>query len=176
MYTIYKITSAITKKSYVGVTKKTLKRRFCNGKGYKNNKEFYNDICKYGWNTFSYTILAQTKLKDEAGDLERYYINKYNTINKGYNVHEGGFINYTTNRKGIHNSIATEFKPGEIHNEKSVICVETGIIYPTIAQASRELSLGHHIGECCIGKRKTCGGYHWKFYEGGELDGYNTTT
>lgn len=33
-----------------------------------------------------------------------------------------------------------------------------------INEAIFNLNLGHHIGECCTGKRKTCGGYIWKFY------------
>ena len=29
-------------------------------------------------------------------------------------------------------------------------------------QASKELKI-HHISECCNGKRKTCGGYLWRY-------------
>lgn len=36
--------------------------------------------------------------------------------------------------------------------------------WSNINEAVFNLNLGHHIGECCIGKRKTCGGYIWKFY------------
>lgn len=47
---------------------------------------------------------------------------------------------------------------------KPVICLETGIIYDYIGQAAKELSLhGSHIGQCCKGKLKTYGGYHWAF-------------
>lgn len=31
------------------------------------------------------------------------------------------------------------------------------------------VSGNEHIKECCIGKRNTCGGYHWQFV-GGSLD------
>lgn len=33
----------------------------------------------------------------------------------------------------------------------------------SISEANLYLGLGHHIGECCTGKRKTMGGYIWKF-------------
>lgn len=29
--------------------------------------------------------------------------------------------------------------------------------------AENKLNIGHHIGECCKGKRKTTGGYIWKY-------------
>lgn len=32
-------------------------------------------------------------------------------------------------------------------------------------EAYRVLGIPHHIGECCEGKRKTCGGYVWKYAE-----------
>ena len=32
-------------------------------------------------------------------------------------------------------------------------------------EAYRVLDIGHHIGECCEGKRKTCGGFIWKYAE-----------
>ena len=36
--------------------------------------------------------------------------------------------------------------------------------YPSIRQAARELKLNRHaISECCRGKRKTLGGYKWKY-------------
>ena len=49
---------------------------------------------------------------------------------------------------------------------KKVVCVETGVIYDSIKEASKQLNLkGHHIGTCCSGDRETCGGYHWCYEE-----------
>lgn len=37
-------------------------------------------------------------------------------------------------------------------------------VYPSMIQAARELKLSHSsISECCSGKRKTLGGYMWKY-------------
>lgn len=39
-------------------------------------------------------------------------------------------------------------------------------IWEYIKQAADELGISHsHISACCRGKRKTCGGYVWKYYE-----------
>ena len=71
-------------------------------------------------------------------------------------------------------SIETKLKIGESqkggknHKARSVICLETGKIYPTLTAAAEDLNIsggGSHIGGCCRGERKTCGGYHWKYYE-----------
>lgn len=51
-------------------------------------------------------------------------------------------------------------------NAKSVIRLEDGKIYKTIKEAAEDIGLNyHHLGEVCKGKRKTYGGYHWKFYK-----------
>lgn len=49
---------------------------------------------------------------------------------------------------------------------KKVICVETGQIFRTISEAEVEMNLkGNHISEVCHGKRKTTGGYTFKFVQ-----------
>lgn len=45
-----------------------------------------------------------------------------------------------------------------------VRCVETGMIYPSIREASRQTNiLFHQISGCCRGVEKTAGGYHWEY-------------
>ena len=44
---------------------------------------------------------------------------------------------------------------------KPVLCVETGVIYPSARAAEREIGLcGVH--KACNGSQKICGGYHWR--------------
>lgn len=50
---------------------------------------------------------------------------------------------------------------------KKVICIETGIIYNSIIEAKRKTNI-LAIGNVCRKKRKTAGGYHWKFYKNEE--------
>ena len=49
---------------------------------------------------------------------------------------------------------------------KPVMCVETGTEYPSAMEAERCTgALNNNIIACCKGKRKTTGGYHWKYAE-----------
>ena len=50
---------------------------------------------------------------------------------------------------------------------KRVLCIETGVVYDSIKDASAKNNIkGHgHIGACCKGDRMTAGGLHWKYYE-----------
>lgn len=49
--------------------------------------------------------------------------------------------------------------------EKPVLCVETGEIYPNSREACRRIGRSHAgVWAVLKGKWKTCGGFHWKFY------------
>ena len=44
----------------------------------------------------------------------------------------------------------------------SVLCVETGVVYPSVHEASRQTGISRgNISACLKGKRKTAGGFHW---------------
>lgn len=47
--------------------------------------------------------------------------------------------------------------------KEKVICIETGKIYKTVAEAMRDSGVKSDIGRACRNKRKTAGGYHWKY-------------
>lgn len=47
-----------------------------------------------------------------------------------------------------------------------VICVETGVIFPSAREAGRQLNISHsNITGCCKNRLKTAGGLHFKYYE-----------
>ena len=50
---------------------------------------------------------------------------------------------------------------------KKVVCIETGIVYESATEAARQIPKASQSKICmvCRGQRKTCGGYHWKYYE-----------
>lgn len=59
------------------------------------------------------------------------------------------------NRSGI---------PSHRRNTTPVLCIELNQKFDDATEAGKELSLdGSAILKVCQGKRKTCGGYHWKF-------------
>jgi hypothetical protein len=98
---IYCVENIITNKKYIGqamsyLTTKgkkikhglegRLKKHFTDA----NNKKmccpkFYNSIIKYGQDSFKAYVLEICNL-DELNDNETHYINKYNTVEDGYNI------------------------------------------------------------------------------------------
>ena len=49
-------------------------------------------------------------------------------------------------------------------DSKEVMCVETGELFSSIRQASKSSNVDFSaIAKCCKGKRKTAGGYHWRY-------------
>lgn len=138
MYSIYKHTTP-DGKVYIGQTKNNPNYRWNSGKGYSKRKSFYDAILLYGWDNIQHEVLEVVATKQQAIEKERYYIKEFNSGNPeyGYNV-----------------------------ANKSIRCVETGVIYSGVPEASKILGLNQsHIHECAKGtsKRKTCGGYHWEY-------------
>lgn len=153
--------------------------RFKAGKGYKPTTKINLAIEKYGWENFIHKILCETNNKYIAGEMEKYYIEEFDSINNGYNIQSGGFKDFvgrkltedekqkaSLKQKGRHNSPNTEFKKGNYYqssrNKKvPVLCVELNKKFESIKEAQKELNL-HHIWDCINGKRNICGGYHWQ--------------
>lgn len=49
---------------------------------------------------------------------------------------------------------------------RSVVCVETGAEYYGMADAANQTGITRrNINACCLGKRNTAGGYHWRYKE-----------
>lgn len=49
---------------------------------------------------------------------------------------------------------------------KMVVCVETGIEYYGMQDAMNKTNIHRrNINACCLGKRSTAGGYHWRYKE-----------
>ena len=93
MYTVYIHKNKINNKVYIGITKRKPEERWgSNGNGYYRNAHFYNSIQKCGWNNFEHIIIADNLSYDEACNMEKELISKYDSTNqnKGYNVALGG--------------------------------------------------------------------------------------
>lgn len=49
---------------------------------------------------------------------------------------------------------------------KPIYCVELNKVFPSTAEAGRQLGISNsHISKCCRGILKTCGGYHWNYLQ-----------
>lgn len=85
--------------------------------------------------------------------------------------HKGKLLSEETKRKlsevnkGKILSENTKIKMSESSDKKKVLCIETKIIYDSIKDASNVIGscLRTGIVACCKGRRKTCGGFHWKY-------------
>lgn len=87
-YVVYAHVNKINGKMYIGQTKSVQDRWVPSG--YYHCVKFYRAIQKYGWENFEHIILADNLTQEEANIQESYYIEKYNTIETGYNLSGGG--------------------------------------------------------------------------------------
>ena len=164
-WVVYAHKNKINKKIYIGITGQKPERRWRNGQGYKTSTYFYNAIQKYGWDNFEHIILQFNLTQQEAEEKEKYYIQKYNTLNDtyGYNIKKGGKLNQGLSKQGREkisqsskkNWQNPEFKQKQSqkakkqwqdisfkekqYNQKTskkVQCIETGDIFPSQSRAA----------------------------------------
>lgn len=119
-YTVYKHTTP-SGKVYIGITSKDVKKRWLNGRGYARNEHFWNAIKKYGWDNIEHTILVTGLSKEEASEVEKFYIALFRSHEPkhGYNLTEGGETGIvhtmesrrklSESRKGQHYNIGVPF-------------------------------------------------------------------
>ena len=89
-YCVYCHTSP-TGKKYVGCTCTEPEKRFRNGRGYEKNPRFWNDICKFGWDSFKHETLFEGLDEETAHSIESDLIIKLDLLNQkhGYNLYDG---------------------------------------------------------------------------------------
>ena len=194
MYTVYQHRNLKNGKSYIGMTSQNPKKRWKSGWGYKNNLRMWFDIQNSDWNKdWEHNIIGKFEDKDEALNIEEMFIWLFDSTNEGYNISTYDRNSYKrtdeTRRKtsesmtgkknpmyGKHHSEDTKRKMSEAHKEKIYANIKPILQfskdgefiaeYPSIMEASRQTGCNNsHIGSCCKGERKSCGGYIWKYKE-----------
>lgn len=116
-------------------------------------------VDKYGYNTI--TLKKDRKYKCHyihrlVADAFIPNSNKYPIIN---HKDENPSNNCADNLEWCTNQYNIEYSCA-----KSVLCVETGEIYKSLAEAQNKTGIfKQNISLSCLGKRKTAGKYHWKF-------------
>lgn len=189
-FIIYMHRNKINNKVYIGQTLNPKKRWEYNGVHYKGSPKFYNAIQKYGWDNFEHIILKENLTLEEANYFEKYYIEKYNSVNNGYNIRAGGENGSWPEdiRQKISKSNKETWaikRKDEVylkkHREnqkekvgKKVICLNTGEVFATQIEASIWCGLKDStpISRCCKKERLTAGKHpitkerlRWMFYE-----------
>jgi len=92
-YIVYKIENIVNNKVYIGYTSLSINKRF--HKHYTNalygiKSKLYNSIRKNGIVNFNLCELYSTIELSDALNMERFYINKYDSFKNGYNMTLGG--------------------------------------------------------------------------------------
>ena len=99
-YTVY-IHIFPNNKVYVGITCRTPKYRWNNGKNYKTQELMFRAIKKYGWDNIEHKILFENLSKEQAEQKEIELIAQYKSTQRefGYNVENGGNCKGTVNEE-----------------------------------------------------------------------------
>lgn len=105
---IYKAENIITNKIYIGATTRSLEQRK-NRHIYlsKNNtgcRKLSSALCKWGSNNFKWEILEECKGRMELDHAESNWINKFNSVDSGYNLYYGGNLASEESRKKMSES------------------------------------------------------------------------
>ena len=100
MIGIYKYTNNKNGHAYIGQSIDIKQRQYAhkssafNPKSSDYNSQFHQAIRKYGIDNFSFEILEEIEPSEYSAsilnELEKYYIEKYDTFHNGYNASEGG--------------------------------------------------------------------------------------
>ena len=90
-YYIYKATNLLNGMSYIGQTVDFRGRVWqhlrCNP---REDCKFHDAIKEFGRDNFDFEIIDTADSEKKALELERYYIEKYDTYHNGYNMNKGG--------------------------------------------------------------------------------------
>lgn len=186
-YVIYEHISP-SGKHYIGQTSwKPEKRWGCKGYRYLLKRKdgsfvqriFANAILRYGWDNFEHRILFTGLSKLDADMIETDLIWYYKKIGKSYNTTLGGEgtkgVKFTDETRekirkanlGKRLSEETRKRMGEGHSKKIGQYSKDGVFircYNSIQEAQRVTGVYNgSISNVALGKRKTAGGYIWRY-------------
>lgn len=137
MIGIYKIENQINNKIYIGQSV-NIEKRWKNHIVASSNKcdkgyeyPLYRAIRKYGIENFNFEVIEECS-REELNDREVYWINYYDSINKGYNQTQGG---YTATWQKINPDMLLDITERLINNESQAdICREYNLDKTTVSQ------------------------------------------
>ena len=171
-YKVY-IHTTPNNKVYIGITKQEPKIRWSYGNNYRHNKYFYRAIKKYNSTNSKYGYNISTGGEAPYGvvftEERKQKISKAHKGKKFTEEHKSKLPQlwkkgHTPWNKGKLTNQETINKIKEAKKQYDILCVETNIKYDSLRDAFKLTNINfHHIAEVCKGKRKTAGGYHWKY-------------
>lgn len=182
---IYKITNKNNGKVYIGQSVDISHRRSCHEYDLKNNRH-KNIYLQRAYNiepdAFSFEIICYCN-EEDLDELEMFYINKYNSADSHYGYNLDKFARGTGRKSEETKRKMSEVKKGNTAmcgiklseewkkhlseaqpHKKRVICIDTGEVYESFADAARRTGLNRSkIVSVCTGKRKTTGGLKFRY-------------
>lgn len=138
------------------ITKNNLKQSYSASTGYLRVHINKTGLCNK--NLLVHRIIASTFIPNPSNKPQVNHIDGNKKNNKTNN------LEWATCSENIKHSFDVLGK--HVHNEKEVLCVETGEIFCSTVSAGKEKNINSmHIAGCCRGDygRNTAGGYHWKW-------------
>lgn len=140
-YYVYKATNKVNGKSYIGQTVDFRSRVWQHMRCYEREDcKFHDAIKEFGIDNFDFDIIDTTDSEEKAVELEKYYIEKYDTYHTGYNMNKGGVGG---------------------HNSSAVVCLEFDGTYVCRYDSAQEAQrLGGYCNSdvllCCKGINSRC--------------------
>lgn len=125
-------------KRYVGITKLKPETRWNKGKGY-STQDFGNAIELYGWENILHEIVAENLTKEQAWDVEAFYIKKYKTTDRnfGYNTVKGNSYK-TKPKRQFKGTLWKKILGEELYFEVLEYCNKLNITVPTVIRMTVE--------------------------------------
>lgn len=151
--------------------KQKLKRSSIKENGYmtvilwKNNKE----------KNFYVHRLVATMFIENDNPIEKTQVNHKDFNRQNNSVENLEWVSHKENMQHAFNAdeehgnerrhrISETVKGSKNPNSKKVLCIETEQIFNSMKEASEWIGVSYtNISNCCNGKQKTCGGYHWRY-------------
>ena len=184
---IYQIRNVNNGRRYIGQTDGLSHRRSCHRYDLRHGRH-KSELMQTDYDADSkclvFEVLCQCN-KEEANDLEAYFIKKYDTVKNGYNkalgvTESGGMLfseemcdavseRQTGNTAMVGRKLSDEWKrhlsEAQPHR-KRIRCVDTGEEFESFADAARKTGLNRtKIVSVCTGHRKSTGGMRFEYAE-----------
>lgn len=180
---IYKIENLISGKVYIGQTGNEPHRRWQTHRSRLKRNVHDNVYLQSAWNeygegNFAFSVVTKCSA-DESDAIERATIKKYTERSLCYNLEDGGCAGkqlHESTRAKLSASIKEKWQlaPETYGVCKPVVCIDTGITYPSVAEAAREVAIPYtNVQAACSGKILSTQGkdghyYQFAFYEDGK--------
>lgn len=153
---LYSLINRINNKTYFGITTDFNRRmRDHKNRTIDDNRKLYNSINKYGWKNFDKEIVEVVYCRTEVFELEKFYIEEFDTFKNGLNSTPGGEGN------GIRgdNVCAVKVRSYNIRTEEERV-------YDCLLDAADECDVtANAISKVICGRVKRTGEYMFQRYD-----------